>query len=491
MSESPSTDDAEYSRRVYEYEISHIPIPQRAPRKVDNKTIKIESPAGAGKSTSIVLAVDYHVQQGISPDSMLVVAFNVSVPADLRAEFATQLPEVVPDLTIQTLHKQAREKLDIGGAAASTVDLPIDFDIADEAKQAAIAVQACEEIDVDIGSQRLLSVVNALKSAGIRVDPVSLNELDTSRLPVDDPVIDAAELELSESLADRLDGFLEQMSDIVETEIVPGGTSREDKMAVLNGLEKLRTHTNALAESFRPSSRTEALVTRNLITLRATCEAMVSYTYDNWPEQPTDPVATAAVPAAMLDADSPTEYLNTDLESAPTSFPVGEEFRNFASEALELTNWVAAYQAYESVRAEAGLADFQDLTYYAAVAVAQNPESFQGSYDIVFVDEAQDINLLEFWLVSLLGEDRVVFIGDSAQTVNEFRGGDRDLFERGIEQGFQKIHTDCLDTNYRSRAKIVEFSDRFRGLIDGEDSRDTLAYRTENSQTNNEAETDK
>ena len=72
-------------------------------------------------------------------------------------------------------------------------------------------------------------------------------------------------------------------------------------------------------------------------------------------------------------------------------------------------------------------------------------------YDLILVDEAQDLDEDQFELIQLLGR-RIIVIGDPRQSIYIFRGATPEIFNRFIEAGYS-YHS--FDTNYRSKQEII------------------------------------
>lgn len=86
---------------------------------------------------------------------------------------------------------------------------------------------------------------------------------------------------------------------------------------------------------------------------------------------------------------------------------------------------------------------------------------------VLVIDEAQDMNEDEFDLVKSLieiNEDmRIIAVGDDDQNIYEFRGSDSKYFESLISEYGAKRYE--LIDNYRSKSKIIDFSNNFVHLV--------------------------
>ncbi|MFE9931879.1 UvrD-helicase domain-containing protein [Streptomyces sp. NPDC005533] len=110
------------------------------------------------------------------------------------------------------------------------------------------------------------------------------------------------------------------------------------------------------------------------------------------------------------------------------------------------------YEAYESLRGERGVHDFNDVLSLALAEVTRRPE--RPSYAAVIVDEVQDLTLVGVRLLhALVGDvpNGLLLVGDGQQTVypGGFRLGDAGIDIRG-DRG------QVLRTNYRNSRQILD-----------------------------------
>ncbi len=83
------------------------------------------------------------------------------------------------------------------------------------------------------------------------------------------------------------------------------------------------------------------------------------------------------------------------------------------------------------------------------------------SYDVVFVDEAQDLNASQRWLIEQTVRDggRLIAVGDSAQAIYKWRGAGGDVLSK-LQSDF-KAEKLPLSITYRCPKKIVEMAKKF------------------------------
>jgi DNA helicase-2/ATP-dependent DNA helicase PcrA len=120
------------------------------------------------------------------------------------------------------------------------------------------------------------------------------------------------------------------------------------------------------------------------------------------------------------------------------------------------------YQAYESVKASAGVVDFEDILLLNAALIADNPGlagQIRQWCQWITVDEFQDVSplqnsVLDGWLG---GRDELCVVGDPSQTIYTFAGATSSYL-----LGFQRRWPDAtvlrLTRSYRCAPQIIELA---------------------------------
>ncbi len=118
------------------------------------------------------------------------------------------------------------------------------------------------------------------------------------------------------------------------------------------------------------------------------------------------------------------------------------------------------YTEYQHRLRRAGAMDFDDLLMVAVELFQKNPdvlEHYRRRFKHVLVDEYQDTNRVQNELVLLLagGHRNVCVVGDSDQSIYQFRGADiRNILE--FEEAFPDATVIVLEQNYRSTQTILD-----------------------------------
>jgi DNA helicase-2/ATP-dependent DNA helicase PcrA len=120
------------------------------------------------------------------------------------------------------------------------------------------------------------------------------------------------------------------------------------------------------------------------------------------------------------------------------------------------------YQLYEKALQKNNAFDFDDLIEKPVRIFRSYPETartYQDRYTHVLVDEYQDVNTSQYWLLKLLAGTRqnVTVVGDDAQSIYRFRFSDFRNF-LNFERNWPNARVVYLEQNYRSSKNIIEAS---------------------------------
>lgn len=118
----------------------------------------------------------------------------------------------------------------------------------------------------------------------------------------------------------------------------------------------------------------------------------------------------------------------------------------------------SAWELLEHGMAELRALDFTKLEAAAVRLLENNPHvraRLQNQYKTVLIDEAQDLNPMQYRLLTALDLDRSMMVGDAQQSIYGFRQADVRLFQRAIDT----LPTLQLSKNHRSDAGVLGFVD--------------------------------
>ena len=113
---------------------------------------------------------------------------------------------------------------------------------------------------------------------------------------------------------------------------------------------------------------------------------------------------------------------------------------------------------YEKLKFEKSSLDFFDLEKYA-IKILEDKNvlaEIQNKYQYIFIDESQDINEIQNYLIKKLNIKNTFFVGDIKQCIYRFRGAKPEIFKaKCIASATSEFFR--LDENYRTNGEILEF----------------------------------
>jgi DNA helicase-2/ATP-dependent DNA helicase PcrA len=129
----------------------------------------------------------------------------------------------------------------------------------------------------------------------------------------------------------------------------------------------------------------------------------------------------------------------------------GSDVARRAAARVPLDRFDEAWALYEEAKAALGAWDFADALQGLADLLASDKGP---SFDLVFVDEAQDNSKVQVAIAQGLARNgRLVVVGDGRQSIYEWRGATPETFLGFAEaDGWTTVY---LPTNYRSGSRIV------------------------------------
>lgn len=129
----------------------------------------------------------------------------------------------------------------------------------------------------------------------------------------------------------------------------------------------------------------------------------------------------------------------------------------------------SALKKYEGYLDKDKIMTFGGIIHKAVKELRNDRENIQNlNLSCLFVDEFQDINPAQYELIKclVLGNSRLMAVGDERQTIYQWRGSDHGIFSR-MELDFVGMEKFYLIENRRSLPKIVDNANTFSKTLNG------------------------
>lgn len=138
------------------------------------------------------------------------------------------------------------------------------------------------------------------------------------------------------------------------------------------------------------------------------------------------------------------------------------DITTYESDFMETEQFRYLYEAYNKKRRENRKLDFDDMLTICLELLEKEEtilKEWQDRYPYILIDEFQDINTVQYHIISMLARPRcnLFAVGDDDQSIYGFRGARPEIMQQ-FEKDFAGTQTILLDVNYRSSSEITEFA---------------------------------
>ena len=131
--------------------------------------------------------------------------------------------------------------------------------------------------------------------------------------------------------------------------------------------------------------------------------------------------------------------------------------------------FIKTFEAFEDWRLQQGRITYGDMLYDPCIFFSRRPDvaqQFANHLDWVLVDEYQDINPVQQFLLQVVAGSRanVMVIGDPDQTIYEFRGSDSNFMLKYFDEHFSNAKQYTLSSTFRYGHDVALLSNQLIGL---------------------------
>ncbi|MDR2406356.1 MAG: ATP-dependent helicase [Deltaproteobacteria bacterium] len=131
------------------------------------------------------------------------------------------------------------------------------------------------------------------------------------------------------------------------------------------------------------------------------------------------------------------------------------------------------YRKYNDLLAAHNAIDYDDILFFSYLILTENQNTvrmFTNMYRYIIIDEAQDLNLAQYWVIKAIcadGYKNIMMMGDEKQSINAVNSSSSEYMIDFFVKDFNPtIYT--LDENFRSSKNIIQYTneltDRYEDL---------------------------
>jgi len=394
------------------------PTPEQAEAATTKlKRYSVRASAGSGKTSVLVNRYIWYVtKKGVSPDEILTITFTRKAASEMKARIVKQLrdmgfteeAQIAETGPIQTIHSFCDRLLRENALFAA---LDLEFKIIDETESDSLRGEAIRRV---LGS---------------------------------DLMDDAFVVDLVRRLAGQ---SVYQRPDTLDGKI---------QATVVKVLEQLRGSTWTIDSLRNIYSSRETFIDAWLTVMTAELPPQVRLWQSGGPPSHAITSMQAAMKARGI-RKTP-RWMGQTAEASVDEQAISD---SIALVKLALATW----ETMDMLMDEYQHFDFTRMEQLAVSLISNSPDAkrrVRESYRAVLVDEAQDMNPIQYELLAALDVDHEMLVGDPQQSIYGFRLADKELFVARTTSG------PCLklSKNHRSDAGILAFVDSFFGRRWGDD----------------------
>lgn len=434
--------------------------------------VMVSASAGSGKTHTMLERIMHLIESGVGLDRMLILVYNEANASELREKIRQKLFEKVCETVGDTADMYRKQLDEIAFSTICTIHafcrtairknfevigINPDFDILDENTHKVYMSKAMDKVFAEYVE----------KADGVFLDMLSVFESKRSEDNIRDYIVKLFE---SMDVQYDLDKFVESIRSYYESpqkfdDIIIGRIHSTMKKICAVAEETLPqlivdgqdTYIGRIQDIIALLPYLESRDTVNLIRLY---DDMCGETIKAKSVKGGDKKNTARAKLCMDTAKEHLAIIKALYQDIEYKNIVFEQNKTFATKFLELT--LRFKEILEDMKTKDNVMAFGDLEH-GAVKLIKEGVDIGADYDYVFVDEYQDVNGAQEYVISNLVKDEAFMVGDVKQSIYGFRLSDPEIFlarQRKYEDDNKNGKGNApifFNENFRSDNQILQF----------------------------------
>jgi DNA helicase-2/ATP-dependent DNA helicase PcrA len=151
---------------------------------------------------------------------------------------------------------------------------------------------------------------------------------------------------------------------------------------------------------------------------------------------------------------------------------------------LKLKDFARFYEQYQQYKHNNSFLDYGDMISKTCLLLESNNvvrNKVKSNYDYILVDEFQDTNYSQLYLVSLMADgNNLTCVADDDQCIYRFRGAYLSNIKQ-LQEYYPELNKIALEMNYRSSSQIVDLSRELIGFNPEREAKEIVSYNGDGS----------
>lgn len=436
--------------------------------------ILISASAGSGKTTVLVARIlNNIIKKNIPINRMLVLTFTEMASSEMKEKIRKKLVEEVkkgdnakllkeqiallPFSQISTIHsfcmELARSYFDYL-AISPTLEILSEMDIALlKSKAFNNAIEKCESSGIDLNLLVNVLTDNRKFTELYEVVNIIYNNIE---IQVDK---DFVKNRIQHQFAEK---GIKETEQLLVSKYVDKANALKDRIeSIIGSADKNLDFLKAELERLAPYLKSDSL-----------CELISYATNDDFKLKMVKSKSNESEEFVSA-VDSIKTEISSLIKDIKQYYPYEETISNYKKTEPILTNLILFTEEfgkeYQALKKKENKVDFNDLETYA-LEILQNDDfvtEIQNRYDAVFVDEYQDTNPIQEYIVSKLANKSGFYVGDLKQSIYGFRLCEPRIIKNRYNRYKQTGEGEVIDLNcnYRSSLDIITFVNKIFDTI--------------------------
>lgn len=450
---------------------------------IDTRNCKLLVAAGAGSGKTAVLVqriINKIIEDKIDIDRMLIVTFTNAAASEMRERIRDGLYKALeenPEVQKQLLLINKASIMTIDAFCKKVIkdnffklNLDPNFRVADSTENELLKLEALDEVfdelyeeDNDDVIEVMSSYSNNKSDDGLKNIILSIyNFIQSSPFP-------------EEWLDEKCEMYNIDEEDFAKTtwgkEIIT--YARSEVRGILDEVQELAydLQDNNEAQNYLLTLQDDLLMLKGLLN---NCN-----TWDDFYEYLSSTQIAALKSAPKLDDDTKEEvkavrekmkatvkkYLKEEIFIS-TSSEIMSDIRRLYKTLTILSDIVIRFgKRFKQKKFDKGLIDFSDMEHLCLELLNNNEDialSYKNKYEEILIDEYQDSNLIQEFILNKISNGHMFMVGDVKQSIYRFRQARPELFLEKYETYSEDLSSDSkekkilLFKNFRSNINIIE-----------------------------------